>query len=95
MLLRKSMQVHYTSNKTKQAMYLTSCNVVCYSIADCNNYPSHDVQELSTTVLRWSITSDIKKSISLNKWQNQAIELALESPFHLVQGPPGKLYDNG
>ena len=80
----------------KKVMYLTSCNVVCYSIADCNNYPSHDVQailhlELSTSVSRWSITSDIKESISLNRWQKQAIDSALKSPFHLVQGPPGKL----
>ena len=44
--------------------------------------------EFATSISSWSTKL---KQISLNKWQKQAVRLALGKRFQLIQGPPGKL----
>ena len=45
--------------------------------------------ELATSISEWSIKHS-KETVSINVGQNDAIKLALEKPFQLIQGPPGK-----
>ena len=46
-----------------------------------------DSDELAKSISKWS--SPVTASISLNEWQNEAMDIALRKPFQLIQGPPG------
>ena len=68
---------------------LDSCFFVCAGKSSFYEYAEHIVEsdELAKSISKWS--SPVVGSISLNEWQEEAMDKALRKPFQLIQGPPG------
>ena len=50
--------------------------------------------KLAESISEWSSdSSGVHDPKFLNKWQKKAMEMALDKPFQLIQGPPGKQWD--
>ena len=49
--------------------------------------------KFTESISEWSSdSSGVHDPKFLNKWQKKAMEMALDKPFQLIQGPPGKHY---